>query len=154
MGVDHQSALDRNLTERYILGELEAVESAEFEEHFFECEACAEDLRLAGRLVANVKAVLREEGAVPVIEIGPGDKFLNLTIGVREEASLVECRIQHGAELPPVVLAVSPSGGSVHLSLPVGLLAAGPCTVVLSDKGSQRELERREFFISKTSHSG
>jgi hypothetical protein len=151
--VDHQSALDRNLTERYVLGELEAVESAEFEEHFFECVACAEDIRLASALVASVKAVLREEDAVRVIEIRPGDKFLNLTIGVRDEASLLdlECKIQRGTELAPVVLAVSPSGGSVHLHLPVGLFSPGPCTVVLTDKGSCRELERREFIISKTS---
>ena len=58
--MDHQSALDRNLTERYILGELAAAESAEFEEHFFECEACAEDVRQAARFAANVKALLRD----------------------------------------------------------------------------------------------
>ena len=59
--MDHQSAVDRNIAERYVLGELEAPESAEFEEHVFECAACAEDVRDIARLVANIKAVLREE---------------------------------------------------------------------------------------------
>lgn len=65
MNVDHQSALDRSLTELYVLGELDAAEAAEFEEHFFECPLCAEDVRRASLLVANVKAVLREEDDVP-----------------------------------------------------------------------------------------
>lgn len=59
--MDHQSAVDQNLAERYVLGELEASESAEFEEHLFECVACSEDVREIARLVANIKAVLREE---------------------------------------------------------------------------------------------
>jgi anti-sigma factor RsiW len=61
MTVDHQSALNRSLTELYVLGELDAAEAAAFEEHFFECPLCAEDVRRASLLVANVKAVLREE---------------------------------------------------------------------------------------------
>jgi len=61
MTVDHQSAFNRSLTELYVLGELEAAEAAEFEEHFFECPSCAEDVRRASLLVATVKAVLREE---------------------------------------------------------------------------------------------
>jgi anti-sigma factor RsiW len=65
MTVDHQSALNRSLTELYVLGELEASEAAEFEEHFFECPLCAEDVRRASLLVANVKAVLREEDDLP-----------------------------------------------------------------------------------------
>jgi anti-sigma factor RsiW len=59
--VDHQSAVDRDLAERYALGELEASELAEFEEHLFGCAVCAEDVREIARLAANMKAVLREE---------------------------------------------------------------------------------------------
>ncbi len=59
--MDHQSALNRSLTERYVLEELEVAEAAEFEEHFFECPTCAEDVRRASVLVANLKAVLRDE---------------------------------------------------------------------------------------------
>jgi anti-sigma factor RsiW len=58
--VDHQSAVERNLTQRYVLGELDAAEAAEFEEHFFECSECAEDVRRTSEFAANLKALLRD----------------------------------------------------------------------------------------------
>jgi anti-sigma factor RsiW len=63
--VDHQSAVERNLTEHYVLGELSPEEAEEFEEHFFDCEICAEDVRQASRARANLKEVLREKGTDP-----------------------------------------------------------------------------------------
>jgi hypothetical protein len=150
--VDHQAAVDRNLTEQYVLDELEPAEAAEFEEHFFQCALCADDLRKVSSLAANVRAVLREEDAIPVIEIGPGDRFLNLTIETRSEVPLIECEILCGPGPAPIVVEGEPLGGSVRIRLPAVLLAEGRCTAVLRDQRSGRELERREFMISKTSH--
>ena len=151
--MDHQSAVDRNLTERSLLEELDSAETAAFEEHFFECPICAEDVRRASLMLANLKAVLREEDeAIPVIQIGRHHKFLDLTIGVKTEDSLVECEIQCGERGAPLIIAASILGGSIHLHLPARLLSAGPSTVILRDKGSRRELERRQFLISKISH--
>lgn len=150
--MDHQSAVDRNLIERYLLEELDSAETTAFEEHFFECRICAEDVRRASLMVANLKAVLREEDeAIPVIEIGPHHKFLDLNIGLKTEDSLVECEIQCGELVAPLVIAASILGGSIHLHLPARLLSAGPCTVILRDKVSRGELERRHFLISKMS---
>ena len=150
--MDHQSAADRNLTERYLLGELDAAETAAFEEHFFECPICAGDVRRASLMLANLKAVLREgDDAVPVIEISAHHEFLDLTIGLKAEDGLVDCEIQCEAPAAPMVVASSISGGSIHLHLPARLLSAGPCTVILRAKGSRRELERRQFLISKIS---
>ena len=59
--MEHQFAVDRKLTERYVLGELEAEEREEFEEHYFTCAVCAEDVRIMSELVTNAKAVIREE---------------------------------------------------------------------------------------------
>ena len=148
--MDHQSVVDRNLTERYLLDELDSAETAAFEEHFFECPLCAEDVRRGSRMVANLKAVLREEAAaIPVIEIGPEHKFLELTIGLKAEDSAVECEIQCGELVAPLIVAASILGGFVHLHLPARLLAAGPCTVILRNQSSRGELERRQFVISK-----
>ena len=58
--MDHQSAVDGGWTERYILGELDAPETAEFEEHFFECPVCAADVRKAALFAENLKATLGE----------------------------------------------------------------------------------------------
>jgi len=148
--LDHQSVIDRNLTERYLLEELDAAETAAFEEHFFECPICAEDVRRGSLMVANLKAVLREEDvAVPVIEISPEHKFVDLTIGLKAEDSVVECEVQCGELVAPLIVAASISGGFVRLHLPARLLSAGPCTVIVRDKSCHGELERRRFLISK-----
>ena len=48
----HQQALTALASERYLLGEMSEIERYAFEEHYFECEVCAEDVR--------VGAVMRE----------------------------------------------------------------------------------------------
>lgn len=42
----HQQALDGQASERYLLDEMTEVERFEFEEHYFDCAECAEDVRL------------------------------------------------------------------------------------------------------------
>ncbi len=42
----HQQALDGFASERYLLDEMTEVERFEFEAHYFDCEECAEDVRL------------------------------------------------------------------------------------------------------------
>jgi len=42
----HQQALDGLASERYRLDEMNEVERFEFEEHYFDCAECAEDVRL------------------------------------------------------------------------------------------------------------
>ncbi len=57
--MDHNEALRLHAVEKYALGELPASLRNEFEEHYFECEECAEDVRAAAEFVDNVRAVLR-----------------------------------------------------------------------------------------------
>ena len=42
----HQQALDGLASERYLLDEMSEVERFEFEEHYFDCAECAEDVKL------------------------------------------------------------------------------------------------------------
>jgi len=63
--MDHQAAVSGKLTERYLLNELAPEERDDFEEHFFECAECADDVRLGASLVANAKDVLRAESRAP-----------------------------------------------------------------------------------------
>ena len=53
----HQHAIDTLATERYLLDEMPELERYAFEEHFFECEACAENMRLADQLRQEARAV-------------------------------------------------------------------------------------------------
>lgn len=49
----HQDAVDTLATERYLLEEMPELERHAFEEHFFTCDECARDLRIAAQLQAS-----------------------------------------------------------------------------------------------------
>lgn len=59
--MDHTEAVAKNLTESYLLGVLTQQECEAFEEHYFTCAECAEDIKAAATLIANAKEVLKEE---------------------------------------------------------------------------------------------
>ncbi|HTC94662.1 MAG TPA: zf-HC2 domain-containing protein [Terriglobales bacterium] len=59
--MDHSEAVTKKLTESYLLGELTPDEREAYEEHYFGCPECAQDVKTGAMLVANVKEVLREE---------------------------------------------------------------------------------------------
>ena len=59
--MDHVTALQERLAERYVLGEMSAVEAEEFESHFFECVECAVAVEDGQVLAANARAVLSEQ---------------------------------------------------------------------------------------------
>src|ERR1700730_442322 len=68
--MDHEKAVQQKATERYFLGELTGADRDGFEEHFFTCPECAEDVRAMTVFAANAKAVFREEAAPPVVPMG------------------------------------------------------------------------------------
>jgi hypothetical protein len=59
--MDHAVAVDRKMTERYLLGELDPQASQEFEEHFFDCADCALDVRTAALFIEHSKSSLAKE---------------------------------------------------------------------------------------------
>lgn len=59
--MDHSEATRINAPERYVRGELTAAEMETFEEHFFSCASCAEDITFENAFSENVKAVFREQ---------------------------------------------------------------------------------------------
>jgi anti-sigma factor RsiW len=54
----HQHALDSKAAERYLLDEMPELERFQFEEHYFTCEACAEDVRTGALMRDGVRAGL------------------------------------------------------------------------------------------------
>jgi Putative zinc-finger len=66
--MDHSEAVQLGATAKYLLGELPPDQREAFEEHFFDCKECAEDVRIAAVLVDNARSALRE---APV----PGQDF-------------------------------------------------------------------------------
>jgi hypothetical protein len=61
--MDHDLSLETKAAERYLLGELPLEEREAFEEHFFECAECAEEVRIGQEFAANAAAVFREQGS-------------------------------------------------------------------------------------------
>ena len=58
--MDHAEAVQTNATERYLLGELNAAEVDAFEEHYFDCMSCADDVRTGVQLLDGGRQLVRE----------------------------------------------------------------------------------------------
>ncbi|MFY9977836.1 MAG: zf-HC2 domain-containing protein [Candidatus Sulfotelmatobacter sp.] len=59
--MDHDRVVRQQMTEKYLLGELDADVRLEFEEHFFDCPDCALDIRAGALFVEQSKLVLAEK---------------------------------------------------------------------------------------------
>ena len=58
--MDHEEAVREKATERYLLNELDPNQRDQFEEHLFDCQECALDVRAAAMFVEQSKTVLSE----------------------------------------------------------------------------------------------
>jgi len=65
--MDHDDAVRCQAAERYVAGELPPDETDAFEEHFFDCQECAEEVRWEQIFLANARAVARELAASPPV---------------------------------------------------------------------------------------
>ncbi|HZT28649.1 MAG TPA: zf-HC2 domain-containing protein [Bryobacteraceae bacterium] len=63
--MDHETAIRLQAAERYVARALSESERDEFEEHFFECAECAEEVRWEQIFVANAREVFREQTQRP-----------------------------------------------------------------------------------------
>lgn len=85
--MDHTEAVQEMATERYLLDELTAEQRDAFEEHLFDCQECALDLRTATTFVQEAKTQLpaltadfpRREAAVDAAADSPKSWFAWLT---------------------------------------------------------------------------
>src|SRR5579864_9494277 len=58
--MEHSSAVQTHAVERYLLGEMPQEEREDFEEHYFTCAECAQDVRAAACFQANAREVMRD----------------------------------------------------------------------------------------------
>ena len=61
--MEHQRAIQNLSAERYVLGEMSPQERAGFEEHYFECSLCGEDVRSTVRFMDDAREILGEEAS-------------------------------------------------------------------------------------------
>ncbi len=67
--MDHTESIRLMAAEKYLLGELTPEQREQFEEHFFDCQECALDLRAAAALVEHSKVVLAEPVAASPVRM-------------------------------------------------------------------------------------
>src|ERR1700751_56088 len=66
--MDHKEAVRQNATERYLLDELDPELRDQFEEHLFDCQDCALDVRAGAMFVEQSKVILAEPVAVSTVK--------------------------------------------------------------------------------------
>ncbi len=56
--MDHQQAIATHAAERYLLNELDGADRDAFEDHYFSCATCADDVKVGARMQDGVRAGL------------------------------------------------------------------------------------------------
>lgn len=59
--MDHNFAVENHTAERYLIGELTETERDAYEEHFFCCTACAEEIKSASEFMEGARRVIQGE---------------------------------------------------------------------------------------------
>jgi len=77
--MDHNEAVRQKATERYLLNELDPEIRDQFEEHLFDCQNCALDVRTAAMFIEQSKALLSKQ---------PADAPARVDASVHEKAGM------------------------------------------------------------------
>jgi hypothetical protein len=67
--MEHTQAIQLKAAERYVLGELPRDLREQYEEHFFSCVVCAEEVNLAAAFVENSRAAMGSEPVLPPVRL-------------------------------------------------------------------------------------
>jgi hypothetical protein len=59
--MDHNEAVRLQAAEKYLLGELPKEQHAAYEEHYFDCSACAEEIKATAAFMESARQVVCEE---------------------------------------------------------------------------------------------
>ena len=59
--MDHNYAIENHTAERYLLEELPEDERDAYEEHFFSCSVCAEEVKSASEFIESARQVVQDE---------------------------------------------------------------------------------------------
>jgi hypothetical protein len=59
--MDHNEAVRLQAAEKYVLGTLPKEQHAAYEEHYFDCSACAEEIKATVAFMESARQVVREE---------------------------------------------------------------------------------------------
>jgi hypothetical protein len=90
--MDHGEAMQMQVIEKYLLGELSASQVNEFEEHYFDCEECANELRMTSQFLDTTKKVLAAGRVATPKPVKPRG-WLPSAYGIAASIALLGCVI-------------------------------------------------------------
>jgi anti-sigma factor RsiW len=64
--MEHKEAVRLNAAEKYLMGEMAEAQREEYEEHYFDCVACATELKATVAFLESAKDVVRQQVLLPV----------------------------------------------------------------------------------------
>ena len=64
--IKHDDAVKDLMAERYLLGELNAAEREAYEEHFFSCDACFEQIKTGTEFVSHLRNIATQDPQGPI----------------------------------------------------------------------------------------
>jgi hypothetical protein len=112
--MEHTEAVETLAPERYLMGEMTPEDRDAFEEHFFGCAECADDVRAGSAIAASIRARKpNQQKARPRMTWMPAAAAAVLAIVVGYESAVVipqvarqrdQARRQRDAALAPAVL--------------------------------------------------
>jgi anti-sigma factor RsiW len=66
--MSHNDAIDQQAAVKYLLGELPPAQRDAYEDHYFDCAACATDLKALATFADTARELLRQEAAVSLAQ--------------------------------------------------------------------------------------
>jgi len=151
--MNHDEAMQSEAVERYILNEMSDDERERFEEHYFDCRDCGDGVLAGERLMANGRAVVRDERKVlPFVQRRSWTTWIPLA----SAAMLVVIAttvIRQPAPQPSMVLAVEEliAGETRAADAPPITLRAGASNhLLVVVMKPEWEFPRYEFQLRKT----
>ena len=158
--MDHETAIALQAAERYCAGALSDEERDMFEEHFFMCGECAEEVRWEKIFAANARKTLEEEFRQPQffvefrppypspLEVNRQSRFFSIVLPALNASSAWDCEIYDslGGRCVNRSLGYPPCwSAEYHIAIPLIKLQPGEYTLVIRCAGD--EITRMTFRL-------
>lgn len=126
----HVEAVESMATERYLLNEMSPDEREAFEEHFFDCPVCADDVKDGAALIDSGRAVVKQRrGGTNIVTWFPLAAALALAFVIGYQNTVTIPRLHHGPPAAAIALLQTADFREMRAAAPPSL-AANQWTVV------------------------
>ena len=129
--MDHGEAVQTQVVEKYLLGELSASQENEFAEHFFDCEECAADLRMTSQFVDTTKRVMAADRvAKPQVSKRGSSRWMQAPYAVAASVALLAFTLyQNVVTIPGLRMSSAPQAVAGFSLAGMGARSAGATVV-------------------------